>query len=363
MKLLIAGGGTGGHVFPGLALADAFRKLDADAQVVFLGAERGLEKRIVPAHGYTLFTLPVRGVMGTGLFKGLFRLMGLLVAALRAISILGKIKPDLVVGVGGYASVPAVLAASIRGIPRCILEQNVMPGRANRVLARFAQRIYQGFASRHELFPREKTVVSGNPIRAGALSPESMDKNHFDTFNLLIVGGSQGARQLNKLAMELVPLLLDRNPSLRVIHQTGSLNEEMVTGGYADMEDKIEIVPFIENMGDVYSRTDLCLSRSGAMAVSELAAAGIPAVLVPFPESAGGHQVSNAHWLQERGGAVMIDPDHADAESVSDALERIITDRELCQDMAEASRKAGVRNAAEMIARQELERIGWRTGD
>ena len=174
MKLVIAGGGTGGHLFPGVALASEFQRLAADVEVVFIGADRGLETRVVPALGYELVTLPVRGVVGHGFFGGVARGTLLVAACFKAFRILGRLKPDLVLGVGGYASVPAVLAAAARGLPRSILEQNVSPGRANQVLARFVHRIYQGFASRSEVFPVEKTRVTGNPIRPEVLPAEGL---------------------------------------------------------------------------------------------------------------------------------------------------------------------------------------------
>jgi UDP-N-acetylglucosamine--N-acetylmuramyl-(pentapeptide) pyrophosphoryl-undecaprenol N-acetylglucosamine transferase len=354
---MIAGGGTGGHIFPGLALADAFVAGEKDVEVVFVGAERGLEKRLVPEAGYRLITLPVAGVMGMGLVTGFTRALGLLGAVFKALGILGREKPDLVVGVGGYASVPAVLAAALRGVPRSILEQNVMPGRANRILARFVQRIYQGFASRHEHFAADKTVVAGNPIRSSAKLPTGEVKQAGGT-TLLVMGGSQGARQINQLCMDVLPALMKKNPDLKVLHQTGSAHVESVRQGYEDAGVRAEVVSFIERMGQVYARTDLCLSRAGAMAVSELAAAGIPALLIPFPESAGGHQKDNAMWLKERGGAVVFNAVDVSAEELESELAALLKDRALLKDMSAAAKSAGVTDAAEKIAQMELERIG-----
>jgi UDP-N-acetylglucosamine--N-acetylmuramyl-(pentapeptide) pyrophosphoryl-undecaprenol N-acetylglucosamine transferase len=340
-------------------------------EVVFIGARRGIESRVVPALGYELVTLPVRGVVGSGFFRGVTRALTLLWGVARAYLVLGRIKPDLVVGVGGYASVPAVMAAAARRIPRSVLEQNVMPGRANRVLARMVQRIYQGFASRSEVFPVEKTVVTGNPIREEVL-PQPGVVRPAGRRNLLILGGSQGAMQINGLALEFVPRLLADFPDMKIIHQTGPAHEDTVRQGYREagvpmevgvelkVEPKVEVVPFITGMADAYARTDLCLSRAGAMSVSELAAAGLPAVLIPYPDAAGGHQEANARWLEDREGAVVVLPEDATAQLLYGKLNFLLGKAGLLGEMAEASRRAGIRDAAKRIVEEELERIGLR---
>ena len=358
MKLVIAGGGTGGHLFPGVALASEFQRLAADVEVVFIGADRGLETRVVPALGYELVTLPVRGVVGHGFFGGVARGTLLVAACFKAFRILGRLKPDLVLGVGGYASVPAVLAAAARGLPRSILEQNVSPGRANQVLARFVHRIYQGFASRSEVFPVEKTRVTGNPIRPEVLPAEGLIRPS-GRRTLLILGGSQGAMQINELAMEVVGGLKNEFPDFEVIHQTGHAHEETIREGYLKAGVDVEVVPFIIGMADAYGRADLCLSRAGAMAVSELTASGLPAVLIPFPHAAGGHQELNARWMEERGAAVVIDPDEATPDQLYEQLRKLLDTPGLLADMARASAKAGIRNAAERIVVAELERLGY----
>jgi UDP-N-acetylglucosamine--N-acetylmuramyl-(pentapeptide) pyrophosphoryl-undecaprenol N-acetylglucosamine transferase len=359
VKLVIAGGGTGGHLFPGVALAVEFARQVEGVEVVFIGATRGIESRVVPALGYELVTLPVRGVVGSGFFRGVTRALTLLWGVARAYLVLGRIKPDLVVGVGGYASVPAVMAAAVRRIPRSILEQNVMPGRANRVLARMVQRVYQGFASRTGVFPVEKTVVTGNPIRDEVLLPAGVVRP-VGRRNLLILGGSQGAMQINGLALEFVPRLLADFPDMKVIHQTGPAHEDTVRQGYQEAGVEVEVVPFITGMADAYTRADLCLSRAGAMSVSELAAAGLPAVLIPYPDAAGGHQEANARWLEEREGAVVVLPEDATAQLLYEKLNFLIGKTELLGEMAEASRRAGIRDAAKRIVSAELKRLGIR---
>jgi len=358
VNLVIAGGGTGGHLYPGVALAEEFQRQVPDTRVTFIGARKGLETKVIPSLGYELITLPVRGVMGSGLGTGMWRGVSLLSSSLRVFAALGSLKPDLVIGVGGYASVPAVLAAVMRRVPCAILEQNVMPGRANRVLARLVQRIYQGFANRNELFPTEKTVVTGNPIRPEVLPPLGLERP-VGRKSLLILGGSQGAKQINELALAVVPRLKERFPDLTVVHQTGPSHEVMMREAYGDAEG-VSVVPFITGMAHAYGRADLCLSRAGAMAISELAVSGLPAILIPYPGAAGGHQDLNAQWLEERGGAVSIPPEEATVDRLVEKISTLFGNPQLLTEMADSSRKAGIRNAAETIVKAELERIGIR---
>ncbi|MBN2719665.1 MAG: undecaprenyldiphospho-muramoylpentapeptide beta-N-acetylglucosaminyltransferase [Proteobacteria bacterium] len=356
MNLVVAGGGTGGHLFPGLALAEEFIRQAPGTRVTFIGAKRGLEMTVVPPLGYDLVVLPVRGVMGSGIFKGFGHGLTLLWGAMRAFAVLGRVKPDLVIGVGGYASVPAVLAAFARGVPCSILEQNVMPGRANRILAHLVRRIYQGFGSRSAVFPTEKTVISGNPIRPEALPPPGLVRPPWRK-NLLILGGSQGARQINELALDFVPRLKERFPDLSVTHQTGPAHEERVRLGYGDLEG-VTVVPFIKEIARAYSDADLCVSRAGAMAVSELAASGLPAILIPYPQAAGGHQDLNARWFEERGGAVTVYPEEATGDLLFEKIVGIFETPGVLAEMADSAAKAGVRDAAARIVRGELERLG-----
>jgi UDP-N-acetylglucosamine--N-acetylmuramyl-(pentapeptide) pyrophosphoryl-undecaprenol N-acetylglucosamine transferase len=359
MMLVIAGGGTGGHLFPGVALAAEFRRMLSDCRVVFIGAQKGLETRVIPELGYDLVTLPVRGVVGYGFISGLARSLAIVLASVKAFWILGRLKPDLVIGVGGYASVPAVLAAAVWGLPRSILEQNVSPGKANRVLARLVQRIYQGFASHTEVFPVEKTRVTGNPIRPETIPDEVLPRRSGRT-NLLILGGSQGALQINDLTVSVMPRLMDIFPDLNVIHQTGQVHEDKVRESYLAAGLNVKVVPFIDDMAGAYGSADLCLSRAGAMTISELTASGVPAVLIPYPDAAGGHQGLNGRWMEERGAAVIIEPADATPDLLFDQLKRLLESPGLLAEMSEASRRAGVRDAARRIAEEELERLGIR---
>ncbi len=358
MRVVIAGGGTGGHLFPGVALAQAFQTLQPGSKVTFLGARRGLEVSVIPALGFDLVTLPVGGLMGTGPIKGFYRGLLLALGVLRAAYALRRISPDLVIGTGGYSSVPGVVAAAMLRIHRSIMEQNVSPGRANRFLARLVPRIYLGFPVQDGVFPEGKSVLAGNPIRDNALAQS--DAGPGDSrrgLTLLILGGSQGAAQLNDASLEIVPQLLDAVEGLTVIHQTGRAHSEMVIDRYRQLGAEVEVVPFMDPIGVYYSRADLCLSRSGAMAVSELAAAGVPAVFVPYPFAAGGHQRDNAQWLASRGGAVIIEAAEFSPRIVKEELLRLLTSPDELSTMAKKTRDAGRQDAADSIAREEIRRV------
>ncbi len=362
MKVVIAGGGTGGHLFPGVALADAFLREDASSGIVFMGADRGIEVQIIPSLGFELITFPVGGVMGAGLLGGIFRSLSLAIGVIKAAGALRRISPDLVVGTGGYGSVPGVVAAALLRIQRSIMEQNVTPGRANRFLARFVPRIYLGLPTAEGVFPSGKAVLIGNPIRKSALiETGSTRADTGDGKTILILGGSQGAVQLNDVSMKVVPELLRKLPGLRVIHQTGSAHSEKITAHYREEGVQVEVVPFMERMGEYYQEADLCLSRAGAMAVSEFAAAGLPSVLVPYPHAAGGHQRDNAMWLVKKGGAVLIEPDELVPEILIDTLENLIRSPVELLRMAENALKAGTRDAAGLIVSEEIKRMSGGT--
>ncbi|UCF30115.1 MAG: undecaprenyldiphospho-muramoylpentapeptide beta-N-acetylglucosaminyltransferase [bacterium] len=358
MRLVIAGGATGGHLFPGIALAEAMRERDRDAKITFMGADRGIETTIIPALGYDLITFPIGGIAGVGMARSLSRAATMILAVSRAVAMLRRLTPDLVVGVGGYASVPGVLAAAVWRIPRCILEQNVIPGKANRFLARFVPRIYLGFPTDRSVFPQEKTTVTGNPIRSQALTGEARVKAPGGGITLLILGGSQGASQLNDLALKTVPGLMRRIAGLKVIHQTGPAHEASVKQHYEREGVDVEVVPFIGNMGAYYARADLVLSRSGAMSVSELAASGLPAIFIPYPHATERHQRANGRWLESQGGAILMEAEEVTPEMLRDLIEHLLAAPNALSRMAEASRRAGTRNSARRIIEEEMRRLG-----
>ena len=342
--MIVAGGGTGGHLFPGLAVAQAFAQRP-DARVLFVGSSSGIEATAVPRTPFPFEPLAIHGVRGRGLGGALAFAWQLPVAVLRAWRIVGRFRPMLVLGLGGYGSVPVVLAAWMRRVPSVLLEQNVHPGLANRWLAHLARRVCTTFPDSTRFFPPGKAVQTGNPERElrAAVAPA---ENHFTVF---VFGGSQGARTINRAAIGAAGQLRQQLPGLRLIHQTGAADVEWVTEQYREAGVTAEVVPFIHNMGDAYGRADLVICRAGASTLAELTAMGKPAILVPYPFAVDDHQRANAEVLVRNGAAQLI----ADAELTGERLARTVldlaADRARLAAMSEAARRLAVPDAAARV--------------
>jgi UDP-N-acetylglucosamine--N-acetylmuramyl-(pentapeptide) pyrophosphoryl-undecaprenol N-acetylglucosamine transferase len=347
--LAVAGGGTGGHLFPGLAIAREFRRRDADVRILFVGVAGKMEEEVIPASGMEFLGLKVRGLKGMaapGKLKGLFLAAR---AVMQCRSRLSSFRPELMVGVGGYSSGPAALAAWSMGIPLVLQEQNTVPGMTNRFLGRLARRIFLGFEEAAPFFPSGRTVVTGNPVRDDALGKERT-AGEGPEMKVLVLGGSRGAQGLNRLVGSALPRIGDGGKDLIFIHQSGADDREWVEQAYGKSGLQAEVRAFIDAPGDAYGWADLVLSRSGAGAVSEIAANGKPAILVPFPHAAGGHQGKNAEWLARKGGAVIVEEKSAGAvERLAGILLELAGSRQRLREMAERSRKAGMRDAAARI--------------
>ncbi|HSP18300.1 MAG TPA: UDP-N-acetylglucosamine--N-acetylmuramyl-(pentapeptide) pyrophosphoryl-undecaprenol N-acetylglucosamine transferase, partial [Myxococcaceae bacterium] len=255
MRMLIAGGGTGGHLFPGIALAEEVTTRHPDNRVLFVGTTRGLEARVVPAAGFALETIEVRGLKGMGVVKTLQALLLLPLSFVSSWRIVGRFRPDVVVGVGGYASGPVVLAAWMRGVPTAIQEQNALPGITNRILGRIVRAVFIAFERARAAFPPRKTYLVGNPVRRKLMdnyllrSRSALDDGRF---RLLVVGGSLGARGLNTRMLEALPHLGDLRGHMDVVHQTGAAELERVKAGYAAAGMTAQVVPFVEDMSAAY---------------------------------------------------------------------------------------------------------------
>jgi len=312
---MIAGGGTGGHLFPGIAVAEALRRRDGAAAVLFVGSERGIEARVVPQTGFALETLPIAPLRGRGSRDRLSALAALARSVGRARAIGATFVPDVIVGLGGYASAPAVVAGRMAGTPIVLLEQNARPGLTTRMLARLADRVCVSFAESASAFPPGKTVMTGNPVRWSAGTSTPVASPVRSTFGVLIFGGSAGARTLNAAGPGLRAALADV-PGLRVVHQTGAEAERTVRAAYAAAGVEADVRPFIADMGTAYAAADLVVCRAGATTIAELAALGKPAILVPYPYAADDHQRANAESLVRAGAARMV----LDAEATPDRL-------------------------------------------
>ncbi len=335
LRVVIAGGGTGGHVFPGIALAE---EVVAHAgHVHFVGTARGLEARLVPAKGWSLSLLDVEGIKGRGI-RGLVRaLVRVPTACFQSRTILRAFSPDVVVGVGGYASGPVVATAAILGIPTAILEQNSIPGLTNSMLGRLVRRVFLSFDDVRKRFPPDKVRLVGNPIRKQLIADVRNTTGRNEAYpRLLVFGGSQGARAINDAMIAAAPSLVGRLMGLRIWHQTGARDQSRVRDAYASVGIDVRVDAFIEDMAKAYGFADVVLCRAGATSLAELAVVAKPALLVPFPHATDDHQSWNARVLVERGAARMLAETQLEATALVDVLVEMLTDREALGRMAKA---------------------------
>ncbi len=352
MKLLIAGGGTGGHLYPGIAVAR--EAMATGAEVLFVGTDRGLEARVLPREGLPLRTIRVEGLVGKGapaLLRGLLRLPR---AYCEARGILRAFRPDVVLGVGGYASGPTVLAAALRGIPTVIQEQNLVPGVTNRILGRLVRVVAVASPEAPGRFPAGKARVTGNPIRkeiAQGDRLEALRRFRLDPgrTTILIFGGSAGAHRLNRGMMEALPLLDKARDRVQVLHQTGEADRQVVSDAYAREGFRATVEPYLHEMALAYAAADLVLCRAGAGTVAELAACGKAAILVPYPYAAHGHQEANAR-ARERAGAARVvrDQEATGGRLAAEILD--LLDEEPRKRMSAAMRAFGKPEAAAEVA-------------
>jgi UDP-N-acetylglucosamine--N-acetylmuramyl-(pentapeptide) pyrophosphoryl-undecaprenol N-acetylglucosamine transferase len=352
MRVVFAGGGTGGHLYPAMAVAEELSSRDDAFEAIFVGTSRGIESRIVPRSGYRLELISSRGARGKGVAGKIVTGAMLAVGITQAMRMMRGFRPDLVFGSGGYASVAAVSAAWIMRKKIVLQEQNSIPGLANRTLAPMARRIYLGFGGAARYFRKNAPVLTtGNPLR-GSIGP-GPDRGARGEFGLrgggpvlLVFGGSQGAMTLSRAAADY---LLARN-DVQAIVQTGEDGYAEIRERLAGAGERIFVSPFIGEIGKAYAAADVALARAGALSVSELAAAGLPSVLVPYPHCADDHQTHNATVLAESGGAVIIEDSALDAASLAAELDPIIDDPGAVKRMREALAPLQGKRAAAIIA-------------
>jgi UDP-N-acetylglucosamine--N-acetylmuramyl-(pentapeptide) pyrophosphoryl-undecaprenol N-acetylglucosamine transferase len=344
--MIIAGGGTGGHLFPGIAIAEEVLGRNPRNRVLFIGTERGLEKKILGRMGYPLRFLKVEGLKGREALQtaaALLKIPGSLVASFR---IIRDFCPDIVIGVGGYASGPAVLTARLMGVTTAIAEQNAFPGLTNRILGRFADRIFLAFSASERWFPKKRSQVTGNPIRSAFFQEKMEGGKHDRRFTLLIFGGSQGAHAINRFVIESLDGLLPLKDELRFIHQTGEKDREIVAAAYLERRMEADVSPFIVDMAAAYRSADLLVCRAGATSIAEMTASGKAAILIPFPFAVGDHQTRNAEVLAGAGAAEVITERELNGRRLAEAIERIYRDPVARRRMEIAAASLGNRRAA-----------------
>jgi UDP-N-acetylglucosamine--N-acetylmuramyl-(pentapeptide) pyrophosphoryl-undecaprenol N-acetylglucosamine transferase len=353
---VIAAGGTGGHIVPGIALANEIRAHRPTASILFVGTVQGLEGRLVPAAGFSLELIEASGFMGKTFGKQIGSLARLPRGFLEARALLRRHRARVVIGVGGYVTVPVLTAARSLRIPVVIHESNAMPGVANRFLNRFATRTAVGLAAANAHFQRPG-VVTGTPVRPEFFETPALDPEA-GTRRLLVFGGSQGSRVMNR-AMARAAVLLEKS-NLEVIHQTGEKDLTGTRQRYTRIPARWTLEPFLPQLHQQMAWADLVLCRAGALTVSELAAAGRPAILVPFGAATAGHQMQNARALSRAGAAVVIGEKDLTAENLAGTVSELIQDRARLADMGEKARALAKPNAAKDLARLVFEAEGTR---
>jgi len=350
MRILVAGGGTGGHVFPGIAIAEEVVMRHPRNDAVFVGTPRGLEAQVVPAAGFPIELIDVKGLKGKGLLGVLRNLLLLPRAAWRSVGILRRWRPDVVVGVGGYASGPVVLMAWLMGIPTAVQEQNAVAGLTNRLLGRIVKAAFTAFPEAAGNFPRGKVQQLGNPIRRQLLDNFMNPSAAHERSRLLVFGGSQGAHALNMRVVEALPHLADLRDRIVIIHQTGARDREQVEKGYRAVGFQPDVRDFITDMSRAYAEADLVVCRAGATTLAELTVCKKPSILVPFPAAADNHQVKNALSLVNAGAAVMIEERDLTGELLAQEIRAILAAPERRERMSRAAGRLGSPAAAREIA-------------
>ncbi|SFV29481.1 undecaprenyldiphospho-muramoylpentapeptide beta-N-acetylglucosaminyltransferase [Thermoflavifilum thermophilum] len=364
-RIIISGGGTGGHIFPAIAIARALQQLQPDIQILFVGAKGKMEMEKVPQAGYPIRSLDIKGMDRSNWWKNITLPYFILKSILQARHILHDFKPHAVVGVGGYASFPMLFAAQQVGIDTYIQEQNSFAGKANQWLAKKATRIFVAFDGMEKFFPKEKMMVTGNPVRQDILAENISKAEACRFFELdpqrpvvLVVGGSQGARSINRAVQQNIEFLISHQ--IQLIWQTGKLDYENIQQFIDSKAEQIQyraqikVMPFIQDMARAYAAADVVVSRAGAIAIAELCVMQKPAILVPFPFAAEDHQTHNARMLAEKQAAWMI----ADAEVQEKLVHAIIdlcTDEEKRKNLSEHIGKLAIRNADKRIAETILQ--------
>jgi UDP-N-acetylglucosamine--N-acetylmuramyl-(pentapeptide) pyrophosphoryl-undecaprenol N-acetylglucosamine transferase len=358
LRLIIAGGGTGGHIFPGLAVGKELLKRHPASEVLFVTGDRKIEGDILKDAGIRRVSITVEGIKGRGLIKTLRAAAKLPYGFFQSISIIKRFSPDMVLGVGGYSAGPVCLAAWMMGVRTAIHEQNSYPGVTNRLLSRVADRVFVSFRGSGQYFPKGKVRVTGNPIREPFLNRAKGPEERSKRFTILVTGGSQGASAINSVFIAALKMIKEKGLDPMIIHQTGQAGFENVVRAYRDNGLEGDIKPFIQDMPASYGKADIVIGRAGAGTIFELAALGKPSILIPYPQAADDHQTSNARMLSDAGGARMIPQDELDPDRLAGVLIGFMEDKVALEKMAEQARKAARPDAAKDIVDQIEEMTG-----
>jgi UDP-N-acetylglucosamine--N-acetylmuramyl-(pentapeptide) pyrophosphoryl-undecaprenol N-acetylglucosamine transferase len=348
MRVLIAAGGTGGHIYPGIAVANEILRRDPQSEIKFVGTARGLENKLVPRAGFELSIIDSAGLKNVGFAA---RLRGLLIlpkSFTEARRVIAGFRPDIVIGAGGYVSGPVLLSAALMPMPTMVMESNALPGWTNRRLARFVNRAAVSFEESLPYF-RGKGVVTGNPVRREFFEIPARQRD-LNEFSILIFGGSQGARAINNAMVAALPLLEEWKKRFRITHQTGEADFENVNAAYqAAGWNHASVTKYVDNMVNAFAEVDLVICRAGATTTAELIAAGKASVMIPFPLAADDHQRKNAEALQAAGGTKMILQADLSGERLATEIKNLAAQPELITEMEQSSRSLARGDAAAAV--------------
>jgi UDP-N-acetylglucosamine--N-acetylmuramyl-(pentapeptide) pyrophosphoryl-undecaprenol N-acetylglucosamine transferase len=363
-RIMVAGGGTGGHLFPGLAVVEELRRRVPGIDVKFVGTARGIEARILPGRGETLELLQVTPLKGQGIGARFRSFARVPTAMMQASSLMRDFEPDLVLGVGGYASGPVLLAASLSGRPTALLEQNAYVGMTNRILARFVDRAYITFEQTEAVFGKRKSRLTGNPVRHEFVEHARLaiaDPEGFESRarTVLVLGGSQGARKLNEDVPRALALAGISSRGLEVVHQTGESMREVVAATYRELGIRARVMTFIDDIARAYSNAALVVARAGATTLAEICAIGRPSILIPFPFAADDHQAKNAKALEDRHASICVRESELEIDALGELTRGLLDDPVRRQTMARAARDHGRPDAAAAIVDDMM---GWLGG-
>ncbi len=354
--VLIMAGGTGGHIFPALAVADAIKS--QDVPVIWLGTAKGLESKIIPKEGIDIEYIRIGGLRGKGLVHKVLAPFKIIDAVMQALKIMRRINPRSVLGMGGYVTGPGGIAAWLMGKPLYIHEQNAVAGLTNRILAKISKKVFEAFPG--SFMQMTKLSCSGNPVRKEFYQLDDVERRLAERegrVNVLVLGGSLGAKVLN----ETVPQAINKiDPELRpnIRHQAGERTVDIAHQQYEDAGVMAEVTPFIDDMAQAFEWADMIICRAGALTIAEIAVVGVPAILVPFPHAVDDHQTQNARYLSTAGAAVLIPQDMLNADSLYQEVSKLIQDKKLRIKMAKKAKELAKDKAAEMIAEQCLQLSG-----
>lgn len=358
IKMIVSGGGTGGHLFPGIAVAEALLKRFPGSEVLFVGTERQTDARVLARRDFKTATIHCQGLKGKSLKSRLRSLLLLPGAVLAAGRLIRDFKPQLVLGVGGYVTGPVLLAAKLMGVATCIHEQNSVPGMANRKLGGLVDRVYLSIPGSEEYFLGNRWVLTGNPVREDLLAAAKEEKKACG-HTLLVLGGSLGAHRVNTLVAGAMGILAKELPAdFRIIHQTGSADEETVRRSYEELGLDHQVAAFFDDMAALYRQADMVVSRAGATTLAELAVFRLPMLLIPYPHAADDHQRKNGDYLARGGAARMMVEEDLNEERLAAAIREIMADNGLRERMAAAAAKLARPGATRAILDQCHQLLG-----